>query len=554
MQKNGVPMGSPKPVQPASVEFQMQTAQQPTQPVYAQPAGPDASARLIAWIQEDWLLKLGALLLLIGFGWFVSYAFAHNWIGEKGRIMLGCTVGVGILIFGWFRMKKYINQGGIFLALGSTVIMLTLYAAREMYDFFTPSSVLVVMFLSASFVTLASVKYRSQPLALTSFILAGIAPLLTNSPSQDYFGLYSYLLIVIAGMVWVVVATGWRSLTVAALILFFFYSTPHLTFSSYYGSAFDRPTLLMFEYAVAAILYVTTIMAFLRNKAVKLGPDMFAAGGNGLLLLIWILAAATPEWKSLIIVAWMLVFILGAFMVFRTTGAREPFYIYAAVGLTMLASATAVQFHGHALVIAYAVECVAVALATYWVLKDVVSAERTSVLLVVPSFMSLTSIYSYAWNTSVFNSDFFVLLVMSIIYFGMGIFFRENYKMVPEKKDTRWYPTLLIIGSAYLYALIWLAVHSAMEKPDVATTFALFLYTIIGISAYFYGKFNERHIVQYYGGVLLGLVVVRLLAVDVWNMAIAGRITTFFLVGALLMGTAFIGRKHEAPRVEKVSQ
>lgn len=33
------------------------------------------SNRFVEWIKEDWMLKLGALLLLIGFGWLTTYAF-----------------------------------------------------------------------------------------------------------------------------------------------------------------------------------------------------------------------------------------------------------------------------------------------------------------------------------------------------------------------------------------------------------------------------------------------------------------------------------------------
>jgi hypothetical protein len=46
--------------------------------------GASAGNRFFEWIKEDWLMKLGALLLLIGFGWLASYAFLHNWIGPHG--------------------------------------------------------------------------------------------------------------------------------------------------------------------------------------------------------------------------------------------------------------------------------------------------------------------------------------------------------------------------------------------------------------------------------------------------------------------------------------
>jgi uncharacterized membrane protein len=135
-----------------------QISQSPAVPA---PTGPTAFERFAEWLKEDWLLKLGALLLLIGFGWLTTYAFLNNWIGPMGRIALGIVAGASFILLGWWRIRKYIHQGGIFLVLGSTTILLTIFAAREIYGFFTPLSALAVMFLSTAFVALASVKYKA---------------------------------------------------------------------------------------------------------------------------------------------------------------------------------------------------------------------------------------------------------------------------------------------------------------------------------------------------------------------------------------------------------
>ena len=90
------------------------------------------------WFQENWLLKVGAGLLILAVSWFVNYAFVHNWIGPVGRITLGLVFGASLLAFGSIRIRKYLQQGSIFLALGSATILLTTFAARSVYNFFTP--------------------------------------------------------------------------------------------------------------------------------------------------------------------------------------------------------------------------------------------------------------------------------------------------------------------------------------------------------------------------------------------------------------------------------
>ena len=145
-----------------------------------QPAEPVLFNRFTSWIKEDWLLKLGGLLLIIGFGWLTTYAFLNNWVGPMGRITLGIIAGALFILFGYIRVKKYLHQGGVFLILGSTIILLTVFAGREFYGFFTPISALAIMFLSTALVALVSVKYDSRSIAISSLILAGVSPLLVH--------------------------------------------------------------------------------------------------------------------------------------------------------------------------------------------------------------------------------------------------------------------------------------------------------------------------------------------------------------------------------------
>jgi len=497
--------------------------------------------KFIEWLKEDWLLKLGALLLLIGFGWLTTYAFLNNWIGPTGRIVFGIVAGVMFLLLGWWRVKKYINQGGIFLVLGSTTILLTIFAAREIYDFLTPLSALVVMFLSTAFVALVSVKYNSRSLALASLILAGIAPLLTNAPTINYVGLFSYLFVVILGAIWITVITGRRELTTAALLIVTFYSLPHL-FS--FTSA-DTGTLLLFAYAFSVVLFLTNTAGILKLKDKEIIPDLVTAAGNGLFLLSWIMFAAQDEWKSLIISAWMIVFVVGAFLIFRITQRREPFYVYAGIGVAMLAAATSVELKGATLTIVYIIESGIVSLIAYSILKDVRIAERVSLLLIGPIIFSFGSLTSKAWAISVLHQDFFVLLFLGLMLLGLGLFFLRRIREVTEEVSQQISIWWLVIGSLYIYALLWLSLHSALKNDNTAVMISLVVYTIIGLISYFYGLTNGKKGLRIYGGVLVGFVVGRLFLVDIWKMEIAGRIVTFFLIGALLVSTAFLGKKKD---------
>ncbi|MDO8469042.1 MAG: DUF2339 domain-containing protein [Candidatus Peribacter sp.] len=499
--------------------------------------GPTAFELFALWVKQDWLLKVGALLLIIAFGWLTTYAFMNNWIGPMGRIALGIGAGALFLLLGFWRTQKFIHQGGVFLVLGSTVILITLFAARTVYGFFTPTTALAVMFLSTAFVGLASVKYSNRALALGSLILASAAPLLTHSPEPNLVGLFTYLLIVILGTIWIAVIIRRHELTAAALIVIALYSIPVL------GSRpADLPTLLLIAYVFAAAFFVTNTAGLLKLEKKEMLPDLLTAAGNGLFLLAWIMVAAPDEWKSLIIVGWMLIFVVGAFSIFTITHKREPLYVYVGVGIALLAGATAAELEGAALTIAYTLETGVIAALAFGLLKDLKLALRTCLLFVGPIALSLDSLTTYRWSTGIPYEDFFVLLTLGIVLLGLGTFLWSRAQATKTTDIVLPSGLLASAGSLYLYALLWLSLQATMLNATAVMT-ALAVYTIIGLITHLTGKANGQQGLKVYGGVVLGCVVARLLLIDVWSMELSGRIVTFFLVGALLISTAFVGRK-----------
>ncbi len=527
----------------ASVPKPSATVQPQVKTEVPQRTEPFASDKLIEWVKEDWLLKMGGLLLLLGFGWLTTYAFMNNWIGPMGRIGLGILAGTAILILGTWRIKAQVHQGSVFLVVGSTTILLTVFAARQYYDFFTPATSLGVMFLSSAYVALVSVKFNNKALSLASVILAGVAPLLTNSPTHDFVSLFAYLLVIVLGTVWIVSVTEQREITAASLILVTLYSLPQIMNGSPAG------TLLLFAYAFSAIFFVTNTIGIVKLKDKNLGPDMVTAAGNGLFLLAWIMTKAPEDWRSLIISGWMLAFITGAFMIFKLTNKREPFYVYAGVGIAMLAAATAAELSGAALTIAFTIEVAVVSWNSYQLTGDRSLAEKLCLLFIGPVLLSVQSLQSYAWRSGLLHQDFFVLLVLSGTLMALGLLYLDASKR-EKSPPTKVTSALLVLGSVYGFALLWLSLQATLYSHDLAVMVSLLVYTLIGLTAYFFGRVHGRKGLGLYGGTLLGCVIARLLLVDIWNMPLSSRFITFFVIGILLMSTAFFarGKKPASPK------
>ncbi len=513
----------------------------------------DAGTRFIHWLAKDWLVKVGAFLLLIGLGWFVSYAFMHQWIGPVGRIALGLMTGAGILALGVWRIQTHVHQGGIFAVVGSTTILLTTFAARTVYVFFTPLSALVIMCLSVVLVACISVRYRSQALGLASIVLAGFAWNLAGNPSSvGALETFLYMLVVVLGTLWVVYLTGWANLTFAALALVAIEGIPFLMRGSFdFGAGGDNDIAFLFALIFTAVFFATNVASIVYRSTEKiLKAHLFTALGTGLYIMMWIGGAALEEFQTLLYLAWALVFAFGTFVIYHKTALRAPFFMYGGIGLALLGAATASEFEGIALTIAFTIEIAVVVAASARIPFAPTDSSLTSKkppvvtvlawLFALPIALSFPSMASYEWSYGLPYDHFFVLVILMLSLAGVSGYISFSARPYIEMiKKTGL--TLLTISGLYALLLVWLVLHAEMPD-DVATSMALFIYTVVGLVFYVSGHMASQSVRRIAGALLLGGVIVRLLIIDVWEMPLTGRIVTFIGVGVLLMSTAFIKR------------
>ncbi|MEK6848453.1 MAG: DUF2339 domain-containing protein, partial [Nanoarchaeota archaeon] len=240
--------------------------------------------KFATWLKEDWLMKLGAFLFIVGFGWFVSYAFANNWVGPIGRISIGIVAGIMIMALGFWRMTKYPSQGAVFMALGAGMAMLTIFAGRALYGFFTPISAVFFDFVIVAFVSFASYKFNIKSLAFIAQILAFVAPLLTAGNTESIF-LFSYLLFVSLATLLLASVTGWRDLIKSSLIFVGLYSLPYIGAGS---SNTESVMLLNFAYLFSIIYLLAGMSAVLKKGVDDAKDEITLAIFNGLFLFLWI--------------------------------------------------------------------------------------------------------------------------------------------------------------------------------------------------------------------------------------------------------------------------
>lgn len=514
-------------------------------PVASTPTAPP-SVSVGEWFGTDWPMKVGALLILLGFGWFVSYAFANNWIGPVGRITLGILAGAAILVTGYLRMRHSANQGSVFFGLGTATILLTVFAAREIYDFFTPLLALVFMSAVVVFTAFSSVVFKSRALAFVSVVAGGVAPLLTAGES-NFLGLFSYLFCLSAGMLWVVRFTGWRTLVLTSLGIVAIYSVPYIASPS----LAEQSEGLLVAFSFAGLFFLTGLLGMLRDRLVH-QYDLFAVALNGFLLLGWIHSFVPSHWQSLVAVGVAITFSVAAFLVYRTTGISAPVSLYAGNAILFLTVATAYELSGAAFVIALALEAGLIVSGSIVLLRDMALGKKLGFFVILPIVFSFESLETYAslfsvrfrGEVPVFTEEFFAIVSVFLVLGLLAFLYRTAEEQTSENKGGVTASQMFFsLATLYGVFLVWFVLKRAIDDADMAAMVALILFTLFGLGFYLKGRLSESHNLRVFGSIFLVGVAVRLLVVEVWQMDIFGRIITFFVIGALFMSTAFLGKK-----------
>ncbi len=546
---------------PTSLSVHLQQAVPPSTGSPDTPA-PSLESRFFSWLVTDWLLKLGAVLVLLGLGWFVSYAFAQNWIGPIGRVSLGLMVGLGIFLGGFVRSNKNEQQATVLLGLGAAVMLSTIYAAREVYDFFTPGTALTMMAAIAACIATVSVIHRVPSRALLGLVVAAIAPFLTVSATPSVTGLFLYLFVVIAATVWVVILTGWLELLVAAVGLYAMFSV--MSLSSTIPST-DIPTMRVLIGSFTLLFYGVGVISALRSQRVML-TDLFIKISSALLFVMWVRELIPTDQQSWVVMVGSLLTVIGAWILFTQTSNRLLVLLHASLALIYLAIATSLQLEGPSAVISYILlTAVGVYLAgkltgNYWLsqvfgLPFAPLAFYCLYLITTRSTRYYFDSYNAAQMMAMGKpyiepmalwSELGLVVLLSIVLFTLGAYF---YTLATSKDETppQLETTVIYLCGALSQAVIfiWFAVERFAIAQDTAHALALCIYTLVGIGMYAYGLLQQYYKTQIVGSVLVGLVVIRLLFVEVWNMLLFQRVVVFLVIGVVLMAGAFLRPKEQ---------
>src|SRR2546426_724526 len=197
-----------------------------------------SSLDLETLIGGRWLNRIGIVAIISAATFFLKYAFDNNWIGPSGRVAIGILLGAAMLPWSHWLLQRgysYFSEG--IAGLGAAVMYLSIWAGCQYYKLFSLDVGFVAMIVVTAGMAAVALGRNSQRIALLSLFGGFLTPVLVSEGKDAQLVLFSYLLILGAGLLVIEMRRDWRSLTPISFLLSQFY------FWGWY-SEFYRPNKL----------------------------------------------------------------------------------------------------------------------------------------------------------------------------------------------------------------------------------------------------------------------------------------------------------------------
>ena len=198
----------------------------PLQPVAASPSRPSPLETVRQWlVGGNTIVKAGVAILFVGLAFLAKYAAEHTEVPVEWRLAAIGVAAVVLLGFGWrLRLSRpgyaQVLQGG-----AVAVLYLTLFAAFRFYHLLEPGPAFAFMVAVAMLSAAHAVLQDARALAVIGALGGFVTPLIVSTGSDNAAALFTYYLVLDAGIAAVAWFRTWRSLNLVGFFATFLVAT-----------------------------------------------------------------------------------------------------------------------------------------------------------------------------------------------------------------------------------------------------------------------------------------------------------------------------------------
>ncbi len=185
----------PPPATAAAEDRQRAQSSEKRQP----PSIKDSGATELA-VGQKWFLGLGVLILLLGAGFFLKYAFDTQLLGPTTQVTAGFVAGAFCLASGEVLRRRNLRGLDVGIAaLGFGLIYLSAYAASQIYDLLPAWLALTLMLAGTALGITLALNWNSQALGALSLAGGFLATILFHISPVEQVLFFSYLIVLNIG-------------------------------------------------------------------------------------------------------------------------------------------------------------------------------------------------------------------------------------------------------------------------------------------------------------------------------------------------------------------
>ena len=222
---------APPPVAPPVPAYQAKT-ETPTppppppprrQPPPLPPEPPPAPAFAIDWeafVGVKLFSAIAGIALVLAAIFFLRYSIEQGWLGPPIRVAIGVIVATTLLVLCELKAaRKYEVTANALDAAAIAILFATFYAARALWDLIPASVTFGLLILVTVLAVLLSIRHDSRFIAVLGLLGGFATPALLSTGENRPIPLFTYLLLLNAGLAWVAFKKGWPLLTILTLVL-----------------------------------------------------------------------------------------------------------------------------------------------------------------------------------------------------------------------------------------------------------------------------------------------------------------------------------------------
>jgi uncharacterized membrane protein len=214
-----VPAYQAKPDTPASPPPRPPRREPPPLP----PEPPPAPAFAIDWetfVGVKLFSAIAGIALVLAAIFFLRYSIEQGWLGPSIRVAIGVIVATALLVVCELKAaRKYEVTANALDAAAIAILFATFYAARALWGLIPASVTFGLLILVTVLAVLLSIRHDSRFIAVLGLLGGFATPALLSTGENQPIPLFTYLLLLNAGLAWVAFKKGWPQLTILTLIL-----------------------------------------------------------------------------------------------------------------------------------------------------------------------------------------------------------------------------------------------------------------------------------------------------------------------------------------------